>query len=170
MINSKCLFFFKGSNHIVIGGAKLIVSKQFRYGKDKGLVKIVKTPKDMSIINKIRGVGSERNIPYNYLASIKAAAGLPELPMNKLMPKIYRDTLELKGSIPSTQIKDYYTLNYNEDFPKPSFETFDDIYPTITGGVFGDDSHPIDEITGVYFLGDDVEDENLMIVNGESRT
>lgn len=166
----KVPFFFNSSTSVTVGGEKITVPKTFRYGKDKGLVKIIKTPTDDTIITKIRGVGSERNIPHDYLSAEKALATLPALPMSRLMPKVYRDSLTAKASNNTLDTKDYYTSSaYNEEFPKPSFETFEDIFPTISGATYGDDNHAIDEITGVYFVGEDVEDENEMIINGDSK-
>lgn len=168
--------FFIKNNHVVVGGQKRYVSHIFRYGKGNGLYKLTKSRLNDEIITKIRGVGSERNIPYNYLQKEKKDAGLAEAPMSRLMPFIYRETLASAASNPAyiSAVQDYYVSdNYNKDFPRISFETFDDIYPTIKGATYdaleSRTDKRIDKIIGVYFDASSVSDENSTIVKNDSE-
>lgn len=162
--------FFTYDNNVVVGGEKKYVNHVFRYGKNKGLYKLTRTPDEASIITKIRGVGAERNIPYNYLQQEKADAGIAGIPMARLMPKIYRDTLQDAALDQSKidDIKEYYISDdFDPDFPKVSFETYDDIYPTITGSTYN--SNRIDIINGVYFNASSVSNENSTIVKSDNE-
>jgi len=153
--------FFISNTAITVGGIKQYVTNPLRYGKGNGLYKINKSASESDIITKIRGVGSEKNIPFNYLQSNKADAGLADVPMSRLMPFVFRDTLSQAAEevIPLSAVKDYYTSeNYNQAFPRLSFETFDDIYPTIKGSLYNDNR--IDIINGVYFEATSVSAEN----------
>lgn len=156
---------------IVVGGEKTYVGHYFRYGKDNGLYKINKTVVSDDVITKIRGVGSQKNLPFNYLQAEKNAAGLANLPMPRLMPAIFRETLAsaASGIINVSAVKDYYVSdNYNQNFPKISYETLDDIYPTITGVTNGLGQR-IDKINGVYFMATSVSAENSTSVVDDSE-
>lgn len=163
--------FFINNTSIIVGGVKSYVEHKFRYGKGNGLYKLNKSILSNDIITKIRGVGSEKNLPYNYLQSEKAAAGLAGLPMSKLMPYVYRSSLlgVACGISAASAISDYYVAAdaYNPEFPRLSFETFDDIYPTIKEAEYS--SHRIDKIKGVYFESSAVNIENETVVNDESE-
>lgn len=166
--------FFIHNNIIIVGGNKSIVSHNFRYGYNNGLYKIIKSLRDENIITKIRGVGAERNLPYDYMQAEKAAVNnenLPALPMPKLMPKIFRDTLAqaaTEGDV--SVVKDYYINEdkYNEDFPLMTFEEFDDIFPTIREVEYK--GHRIDKIVGVYFNASSVELENSTKIDEDKET
>lgn len=166
--------FFAHDNKILVGGHKLYVEHMFRYGQGNGLYKINKTPTKDAVITKIRGVGSERNIPYSYLQSEKNAAGLENTPMPRLMPKVFRDTMLQHISDPLKEIKDYYVDDasgnnqYNPLFPKVSYESFDDIYPTIKNVEY--EGRRIDKLVGVYFDGTGVSAENATKVQDETET
>lgn len=168
--------FFIANNVITIGGAKKYVEHRFRYGKGKGLYKLTKTKLNDDIITKVKGVGSERNIPYNYLQEEKKNAGLAEAPMSRLMPFVFRDTLACAAAFPSevSAIRDYYiSENHNEKFPRISFETVEDIYPTIKGATHDvDGARPdkrIDKIVGVYFEASSVNIENSTDVKDDKE-
>lgn len=168
--------FFMANNVITVGGQKKYVEHRFRYGKGKGLYKLTKTKLNEDIITKVKGVGSERNIPYNYLQNEKKNAGLAETPMSRLMPFVFRETLACAAAFPSevSAVKDYYlSENYNEKFPRISFQTIDDIYPTIKLSTFDvAGSRPdkrIDKIVGVYFEASSVNMENATKIKDDKE-
>lgn len=175
--------FSINGNNILVGGNKTYVSTMqeidglfervphiFRYGKGNGLYKLTKAAVDNDIITKIRGIGSERNIPFDYLQKEKKDAGLTALPMTNLMPKVFRDTLIVaKATSNPLAVKDYYIneLKYDSNFPQMSFETFDDIYPTIKGLSLAGER--IDKITGVYYEASSVSAENATEMTGDNQ-
>lgn len=171
--------FFINNTEITIGGLKNYVDYRFRYGKGNGLYKITKSVQSDDIITKIRGVGSERNIPYTYLQNEKRLAGLTPLPMSRLMPFIYRQTLEDAAADPAklSAVKEYYIAEdeYNSETPRMAFETYDDIYPTIHNAEYispsggGRVDNRIDKIVGVYFESSAVNIENETVVKGDNE-
>jgi hypothetical protein len=168
--------FFMSNNTVIVGGEKKYVEHRFRYGKGNGLYKITKTKLNDDIITKVKGVGSERNIPYGYLQEQKKSAGLAESPMSRLMPFIFRETLLSAAAFPSeaSGIRDYYVSdNHNEKFPRTSFQTLEDIYPTIRFAqhdvVGARADKRIDKIVGVYFDSSSVAYENSTIVKDDKE-
>lgn len=162
--------FFVSNNIIVVGGIKRYVEHRFRYGKGNGLYKLTKSKLNDDIITKIRGVGSERNIPYGYLQAEKAAAGLSNTPMARLMPFVFRETLASAALDPQllTDVRDYYVSEkHNEAFPRVSFETLDEIYPTIKQAEYN--GRRIDKIVGVYFNASSVNDENATNIKDDKE-
>jgi hypothetical protein len=161
--------FTVNNNIITVGGLKTVVDHFFRYGKGNGLYKINKLNFNDKIITKIRGVGSEKNLPYDYMKAEKAERNIPELPalpMSRLMPYVFRSTLGAATAI--GDIKDYYVSdNFNPEFPNLSFETLDDIYPTIKEATH--DNHRIDKFLGVYFNATGVSAENGFTVAGDNQ-
>ena len=69
----------------------------FDYGAEGGLVKITRTAPDMSIVNRLSGMGGTRNVPMNYFTSRYSNFPPDPNPINdtvyirNIMPKVFRE-------------------------------------------------------------------------------
>jgi len=153
------------SNTINIGYEPEEIYHVFDYGADGGLVRITRTAPDASIVNRLSGVGSSRNVPMNYFTNRYSDFPSDPNPINdtvnirNIMPKVFRDSV-IAGTLP---YKDYVEdLNsiaihgIREDALAPN----EDIYPSIAG-VEVPGIGRIDEIIAVSdIIADKPDDEN----------
>lgn len=129
-------------NTINIGYEPDEILHVFDYGKEGGLVNITRTLSDSSIINRLSGVGSSRNVPMNYFTNRYTNFPLDPNPINdtvnirNIMPKAFRDSIK-NGSLPYIDyVEDADLVSINgvkEDALSPN----EDIYPSITGVEIG---------------------------------
>lgn len=150
-------------NVINIGYEPEEIYHVFDYGNDGGLVKITKTAPDTSIVNRLSGVGGNRNVPMNYFTDRYSEFDPDPNPINSsvnirnIMPKVFRD------SVISGDYKDYVedltsiaSHGVREDALAPN----EDIYPSIAG-VEVSGLGRIDEIIAVSeVIADKPDDEN----------
>jgi hypothetical protein len=135
-----------------------VVTKEFAYGKADGLYEITKSPTEDKIYALVRGVGSDKNIPYNYYRDSPRFAlnPCPRYAPN-LMPTIFTQGDGIIGA----WVRDYYTDaeqialgNTTEAFIRfDGTGDLPEIYPTIEGVTYG--GLPIDVIKTVGDIGSD---------------
>lgn len=125
-------------NVINIGVEPEYIDHVFDYGADGGLVKITRTAPDMSIVNRLSGMGGRRNVPMNYFTSRYSNFTPDPNPINdtvyirNIMPKVFRDSV-IAGSLPyKDYVEDLDSIaihGIREDSLAPN----EDIYPSIAG-------------------------------------
>ena len=125
-------------NVINIGVEPEYIEHVFDYGAEGGLVKITRTAPDMSIVNRLSGMGGTRNVPMNYFTSRYSNFPPDPNPINdtvyirNIMPKVFRDSV-IAGSLPyKDYVEDLASIaihGIREDALAPN----EDIYPSIAG-------------------------------------
>lgn len=162
---------------IYIGITQEVISNEFAYGKGNGLYSINRTPTDDKIISVIRGVGSDKNVPYNYYQSNARDGaflnpdGSPKITRlaYNVQPKIFA-----QGSItPLVEIgtKDYYQDDaiVNQGIISEEYVIFDgsdgkeEIYPTIRGVEYN--GLRIDKLRAIGEIGSSEVDKEGKAIN-----
>ena len=141
----------EGIMTIRLGYEPLVLSHNFEYGKDNGLISIERSNTNPDVYTRLAGKGSSRNLPYNYFHG--EASGYPadedhndytdRIPYTALMPKSYREYMkgynDNEASFPPAMdtyayLAGYYTSPFNPvDFVRS--ESAEEIYGIRTGTV-----------------------------------
>ena len=157
----------EGIMTIRLGYEPLVLSHNFEYGKDNGLISIERSNTNPDVYTRLAGKGSSRNLPYNYFHG--EASGYPAdedhndytdlIPYTALMPKSYREYMkgynDNEASYPPAMntyayLAGYYANSFNPvDFVRSesaeeiygirtgAVANNEDIYPTIQGATEG---------------------------------
>lgn len=153
----------EGIMTIRLGYKPLVLSHNFEYGKDNGLISIERSNTNPDVYTRIAGRGSSRNLPYRYFHSEASGYEADEdyndytelIPYTSLMPQSYREYIkgynDNESSLPPAMdtyayLQGYYAGSFNPvDYVRSESaeETYgirngtvannEDIYPTIQG-------------------------------------
>lgn len=125
-------------NVINIGVEPEYIEHVFDYGAEGGLVKITRTAPDMSIVNRLSGMGGTRNVPMNYFTSRYSNFPPDPNPINdtvyirNIMPKVFRDSV-IAGTLPYIDYVEDAALVASDGVKEDALEPNEDIYPSIAG-------------------------------------
>ena len=125
-------------NVINIGVEPEYIEHVFDYGAEGGLVKITRTAPDMSIVNRLSGMGGTRNVPMNYFTSRYSNFPPDPNPINdtvyirNIMPKVFRDSV-IAGSLPYKDYVEDLTSIAVHGIREDALAPNEDIYPSIAG-------------------------------------